>query len=505
MISAMSVPIADLSLLAATVLSTGVGFTIGRRFGCNELRAHVNRSRHDLAEAHARLHHIATHDPLTGLPNRNLLKERLAHALAGGHRAGRTIALAALDLDHFSAVNHSFGHAVGDGVLAEIAHRLESTLRHSHLLARVGGDSFALLIDSVSARMEADEVTRAMAAALERPLTVNGGQIRAQLSAGVSIWPDDANRADDLLAHAEAALVAAKSSGGGRVLFFESGMSDSMRERLALENELRRALVAGEFEVHYQPQLSLRTGKVVALEALLRWRHPTKGLIAPSSFVPLAEQTGLIVPLGEWVLHEVLRQTRSWLPESGLDVRVAVNLSAVQFHHHDILDTILAALSNSGLEARVLELELTESALMTDPERSAAALKVLRSLGVSIAIDDFGTGYSSLSYLRRLPIDKLKIDRSFVRDLASNNTDESIIRAIVSLAHSVGLQVVAEGVETHEQLERIRALDCDQWQGYYCCPPQPFERLRELLEERGATSRTGIVAALTRASRLLSQ
>jgi diguanylate cyclase len=501
----MSVSTAGVSLLAfaATLATSGMSFAIGRWCGCRKLREHAKRSHHDLEEAHARLHHIATHDPLTGLPNRNLLKERLAHTLASGQNAGRTIALAALDLDRFSAVNHSYGHGVGDGVLAEIAHRLESTLWHTHTLARVGGDSFALLIESVSARMEAHAVTSAMLTALEQPLTVNGEEIRARLSAGVSVWPDDALRGDDLLAHAEVAMVAAKRNGGGRVLFFESSMSDSTQERLALENELRRALAAKEFEIHYQPELSLRSGRVVAVEALVRWRHPAKGLITPSSFVPLAEETGLIIPLGEWVLHEVCRQARSWLPDSGSDVRIAINLSAMQFRHESVLDTILSALDGTGLDASVLELELTESTLMLDPEMSAAALKELRSLGVSIAIDDFGTGYSSLSYLRRLPIDKLKIDRSFVRDLASSDTDESIIRAIVSLAHSVGLQVVAEGVETAEQLERVRSLDCDQWQGYYCCPPQPIERLREILEERGATSRTGIVAALTRASRRL--
>lgn len=496
----------SLTAPAAALLSAGAGFALGCWLGRRRLQKYARRSRHDLHEAQARLHHIATHDPLTALPNRNLLKERLAQALSRSRQGGRTLALAAIDLDRFSAVNHSFGHGTGDGVLAEIAHRLESTLwrTHTHTLARVGGDSFALLIESLSARMEAHAVTSAMLAALEQPLAVNGEEIRARLSIGVSILPDDARHADDLLAHAEAAMVAAKSSGGGQVLFFEPAMSDSMQERLALENELRRALAAREFEIHYQPQLSLRSGKVVAVEALVRWRHPLKGLITPASFIPLAEQTGLIIPLGEWVLHEVCRQARSWLPDAGPGVRIAVNLSALQLRHQNVVDTILSALDDTGLDGGILELELTESTLMLDPERSAAALKELRAIGVSIAIDDFGTGYSSLSYLRRLPIDKLKIDRSFVRDLTGNDTDESIIRAIITLAHSVGLQVAAEGVETREQLERIRSLDCDQWQGYYCCQPQPLERLREILHERGASSRTGIVAALTRASRFRS-
>ncbi|HEV2443283.1 MAG TPA: bifunctional diguanylate cyclase/phosphodiesterase [Steroidobacteraceae bacterium] len=493
-------------LLAVTIAAVAAAALIVRQLSAifqHKLEEHASRSRHDLAEVHARLHHIATHDPLTGLPNRNILKERLATSLAGRHHPGRTIAVAALDLDRFSSINHSLGHAVGDGVLIEIAHRLEAAVPAPHTLARVGGDSFALLIDSVSARMEAHAVTSAMLAALEQPFLIHGEEIRVRLSIGVSVSPDDARRGDDLLAHAEAALVNSKRQGGGRVFFFDPSMSDSMQERLALENDLRRALAAREFEIHYQPQISTRTGRVLSVEALLRWRHPQKGLIAPSSFIPLAEQTGLIVPMDGWVLRETCRQARVWLAESGLNFKVAVNLSAMQFRGPDALDTIVSAVNSAGLDPRVLEIELTESALMVDPEKSASTLKLLRAMGVSIAIDDFGTGYSSLSYLRRLPIDKLKIDRSFVRDLPTSPTDESIVRAIVSLAHSVGLQVVAEGVETAEQLERIRALDCDQWQGYYCCPPQPAAELAERLAEDAAISSTGLRAALTRATRLL--
>ena len=469
-----------------------------------KLEEHASRSRHDLAEAHARLHHIATHDPLTGLPNRNLLKERLARSLAERHSPGRTIAVAAIDLDQFSAINQSHGHGVGDGVLIEIAHRLESAVPPPHTLARVGGDSFGLLIDGMNARMEAHAITSGMLAALEQLFLVNGEEIRVRSSIGVSVFPDDARRGDDLLAHAEAALVSSKRNGGGRVNFFDPSMSDSMQERLALENDLRRALAAREFEVHYQPQISTRTGRILSVEALLRWRHPQKGLIGPSSFIPLAEQTGLIVPLDAWVLRETCRQARIWLAESGINFKVAVNLSMMQFRCPDALETIVSAVNAAGLDPRSLEIELTESALMIDPDKSATVLKLLRSMGITIAIDDFGTGYSSLSYLRRLPIDKLKIDRSFIRDLPTSQTDESIVRAIVSLAHSVGLQVVAEGVETAEQLERIRALDCDQWQGYYCCQPQPAAELAERLLGDSAISSTGLRAALTRASRLLS-
>ena len=497
----------DSRLFAVAIASVSAAALLIRQLLASfqhRLERSASRGRHDLAEAHARLHHIATHDPLTGLPNRNFLKERLARSFADRRHPGRTIAVAAIDLDRFSSINHSLGHAVGDGVLIEIAHRLEAAVPTAHTLARVGGDSFGLLIDSVSARMEAHKITSAMLAAMEQPFIVHGEEIRVRLSIGVSVCPDDARRADDLFAHAEAALVNVKRHGGGRVLFFDPSMSDSMQERLALENDLRRALAASEFEIHFQPVVATRTGRILSVEALLRWRHPQKGLIGPSSFIPLAEQTGLIVPLDAWVLREACRQARAWAKDAGINVRVAINLSAMQFRCPDILDTIVSAVNAAGLEPRTLEIELTESALMIDPDGAASALKLLRSMGVSIAIDDFGTGYSSLSYLRRLPIDKLKIDRSFIRDLPTSATDESIVRAIVALAHSVGLQVVAEGVETPEQLERIRALDCDQWQGYYCCPPQPAAELAARLIDDAAISATGLRAALTRASRLLT-
>jgi len=488
------------ALAIAAVACGGLAVTQVIAFYRGRLLEHTRRNASEVKELNARLQHIATHDALTGLPNRHLLKERLAKALSSTQRPERTIAVAVLDLDRFSAVNHSLGHGVGDRLLCEIAQRLESAVPSEHTLARFGGDEFAVLIDHVAARLEAQTVTTTILATLERPMYVNGEEIRVRPSIGVSVWPDDARRADDLLAHAEAALRGVKQRGGCEVSFFKPGMSDSMQERLALENNLRRALAAGEFELHYQPQLSSRTGRILAIEALVRWRHPTKGLITPSSFIPLAEETGLIVSLDEWVLHEVCRQTRAWQVNTGVPLRVAVNLSAAQFRNQNILQVIQSALDAAHLDAKALEIELTESTLMTNLEDSVAALRELRSMGISIAIDDFGTGYSSLSYLRRLPIDKLKIDRSFVRDLTSSRTDELIVRAIISLAHSVGLQVVAEGVETSEQLEFLRSLECDQWQGYYCCQPQPPANIEEMLMERN-TTRTGIVAALARVSR----
>jgi diguanylate cyclase (GGDEF)-like protein len=485
-------------LLAISIAAVGCAvLTVAQVIArcCDTIKKHTGRSARDLEEVHSRLQYLATHDSLTGLPNRQRFKDQLAKSIADTQRPGRAVAIAVFDLDHFSALNHSLGHGVGDWLLTEVARRVTATISNSTMLARLDGDEFAVLIDNVAARLEAEAVTDAILAAFEEPMRVNGLEIEVRSAIGVSVWPDDGRRGEDLLAHAEIAMTIAKERGGGQALFFQSGMTDSMQERLALENDLRRALAAGEFELHYQPEISIKTGRIVAAEALLRWRHPTKGLIGPNSFISLAEETGLMIPLGEWALREACRQARVWQVEKGSSFRVAVNLSATQFRHQDILHTIRSALSAAGLHGNALEIELTESALMTNPEESAGILKQLRKMGVSVAIDDFGTGYSSLSYLRRFPIDKLKIDRSFIRDLGVSHTDESIVRAIVSLARSVGLQVVAEGVESAEQLELVTRLECAQWQGYHCCPPQPAERFETMLDGHPET-RTGLVAAL---------
>ncbi len=461
----------------------------------DRLKERSRRTARELEEVHARLQYLATHDSLTGLPNRQRFKDRLAKSIADTQRPGRSIAIAVFDLDHFSAINQSLGHGVGDWVLTEVVRRVTGVLSNSTTLARLDGDEFAVLIDDVAARLEAQTVTAALLEAFQEPLRVNGLNLNVRSTIGVSVWPDDGRRSEDLLAHAEVAMTIAKERGGGQVLFFRTGMADSMQERLALENDLRRALAAGEFELYYQPEISIKTGRIAAAEALLRWRHPTKGLIGPNSFISLAEETGLMIPLGEWALREACRQAREWQIEMGTSFPVAVNLSATQFRHQNILQTIHSALADAGLDACALEIELTESALMTNPEESAGVLKQLRKMGVSVAIDDFGTGYSSLSYLRRFPIDKLKIDRSFIRDLTISRTDESIVRAIVSLARSVGLKVVAEGIESAEQLDFVSRLECDQWQGYHCCQPQPAACFAAMLMDQTGT-RTGLVAAL---------
>jgi diguanylate cyclase len=453
----------------------------------------------ELEEVHTRLQYLATHDSLTGLPNWLLFRERLAQAVADTGRPERAIAVAVLDLDHFSSLNHSLGHGAGDWLLSEVARRVGSVLRPGDLLARLGSDEFVVLIDSLAARVDAETVTRNILAELHEPFSINGADVSVRPSIGVSVWPDDGRRVDDLLAHAEVAMALAKER-GGEVQFFQRGMTDSMHERLALENDLRRGLAAGEFELSFQPVISAKTGRIITAEALLRWRHPLRGVIGPSSFIPLAEESGLMIPLGEWVIREACRYAAAWQLNNGSQIRLAVNLSATQFRHQNLVEVIRSALAAENLDARCLEIELTESAVMTNPEESVGVLKQLRKMGVTVAVDDFGTGYSSLSYLRRFPIDKLKIDRSFVRDLATSRTDESIVRAIISLAHSVGLQVVAEGVETEEQLRCVRALGCDHWQGYYCCEPQPAELFGAMLVDQTA-DRAATTAALTRAPR----
>jgi diguanylate cyclase len=484
-----------LCLTAATLGAAVLAVALVIAICCDKLKDTFGRNARELEEVHARLQYLATHDSLTGLPNRQRFKDRLAKSIADTQRHGRAIAIAVFDLDHFSTINHSLGHGVGDWLLTEVARRITAVVSNSTTLARLDGDEFAVLIDNVAARLEAQTIATAMLAAFEDPLRINGMEVTVRATVGVSVWPDDGHRSDDLLAHAEVAMTIAKERGGSQVMFFRPGMTNSMQERLVLENDLRRALAAGEFELYYQPEISVKTGRISAAEALLRWRHPTKGLIGPNSFIPLAEETGLIIPLGEWVLREACRQARLWQLDLGASFPVAVNLSATQFRHQNILQTIRSALADAGLHPSALEIELTESALMTNPEESAGVLKQLRKMGISVAIDDFGTGYSSLSYLRRFPIDKLKIDRSFIRDLTISRTDESIVQAIVSLARSVGLRVVAEGIETVEQLEFITRLECDQWQGYHCCTPQTAANFEAMLVDRTGT-RNGLVAAL---------
>jgi diguanylate cyclase len=445
------------------------------------LESRTRKHNEQLEKANAKLEHAATHDALTGLPNRVLLADRLAQATAQSERYARGFAVLVVDLDRFKAINDSLGHNAGDNMLKEVAIRLSKLLRKADTLARLGGDEFVLVLNEIAGPRDAESVASKVLASLANPVVLSGIDVQITASIGISVFPDDGVDADALLQNADAAMYHAKKNGRSAFQFFAPVMNVFARERLELESGLRRALVQGEFELHYQPKVVVSNGRIDSAEALIRWRHPKKGLVAPSGFIPIAEETGLIVPIGDWVLHEACRQARAWQAEGKTPLRIAVNLSAQQFKQKNLVATVRDALKAADLDPAYLELELTESAVMQDAESSIQVLRQLSGLGVRISVDDFGTGYSSLSYLRRLPLDKLKIDRSFIREVAASRDDAEIVRAIVSLAHSLHLKVIAEGVETQDQLEFLRELGCDQYQGFHCSPPVPADEFEVMM------------------------
>ncbi|MBW4051753.1 MAG: EAL domain-containing protein [Proteobacteria bacterium] len=433
-----------------------------------------------LEAANRQLRHLATHDALTGLPNRVLLDDRLAQAMAHANRDGQPFALLVVDLDRFKLINDSLGHRAGDGVLDEISRRLSSVVRDIDTVARTGGDEFIVVISPSAAAEDAVAIANRAKDALRAPMSVSGIELHVTCSIGIAYYPTDANAADSLIARADAAMYCAKQRGRNNVQCFAEGMDAVTVGRVSLESDLHAAIEGGQFELHYQPKPETESGDVYSAEALIRWRHPQRGLIAPEEFIPLAEECGLINEIGAWVLREACRQCAEWQRNGVPAFRVAVNVAAAQFRRGDLLDVVRNALESAGLDPRFLEIELTESAVMTNPEESAAILEQLSRMGVLVSVDDFGTGYSSINYLRRFPIDKLKIDRSFVRQLGCE-VDASIVQAIISLAHSLRLKVVAEGVETHDQLKFLRSLGCDQYQGFHFSPPLPAGQFAQLL------------------------
>ena len=430
----------------------------------------------------------ANFDPLTGLANRNLLQDRLQQAIASARREGGTVTVVFLDVDNFKLVNDSLGHKVGDELLRKIAARLQSCVGESDTVARLGGDEFVLVLrnqpgEGASLETRITWLMRKLMSHVSDPMLLGNRPVRASCSIGVSVYPQDGADAETLLRNADAAMYRAKELGRNRFQFFTADVHERIRRRMELESSLRLALEREEFELHYQPQVGIKSGAIVGVEALLRWRHPQKGLIAPMQFIPFAEETGLIVPIGTWVLNRACAQNKAWQDAGLPHIPVSVNMSARQCEQDDIDQVVKRALEESGLEAKYLELEITESISMAHPDESVPLMTRLRQTGVTLSIDDFGTGFSNLSYLRRFPVDRLKIDLSFVREIATDPGSLAISEAIITMSHSLNLQVIAEGVETLGQLELLGARNCDSIQGFYFSPPVPGDALAQILRE----------------------
>jgi diguanylate cyclase (GGDEF)-like protein len=437
-----------------------------------------------LETANKQLRHLATHDALTGLPNRVLMDDRLSQSIVLAERQGQSFAVLLLDLDRFKLVNDSLGHRAGDELLKEVAQRLRSVVRDVDTIARLGGDEFVLIVTPSPERDAAQQVAKRIIDAMRPSVRIAGIEIQTSPSIGIAFYPSDAATIETLLAHADAAMYFAKQRGRNNFQCYMPGMNTASREKVRLESDLRVALEQKQFTLHYQPKVNTETGVMHGAEALLRWQHPVRGLIPPAEFIPIAEESGLIGDIGAWVMREACRQARAWQVAGLPPLRVAVNLSPSQFRQGDIVKMIGDALDLAGLEPRFLEVELTESTVMSDPEESIAILEKLSMMGVLVSVDDFGTGYSSMSYLRRFPIDKLKIDRGFISEIISRTEDASIVRAIISLAHSLKLKVVAEGVESTEQLEFLKTLGCDQYQGYHYSAALPVSEFEALVRSK---------------------
>lgn len=422
--------------------------------------------------------HLARHDALTDLPNRVLLRERLEHELKRVNR-GEALAVMCLDLDQFKTVNDTLGHPIGDELLKHVAERLRSCTREPDTVARLGGDEFAIIMTQVQEPRDATSLALRIQESISKPYQIGGHQIVTNISIGISVAPVDGTDADMLLKNADMALYGAKNDGRATYRFFEPEMDSRMKARRELEMDLRNALMNRQFELHYQPLVTLQDNAISALEALLRWNHPTRGTISPADFIPIAEETGLIVQIGEWVLSTACKETVNW-PDH---VKVAVNVSPAQLKSRNFLNTVTAALRESGMPAGKLQLEITETVLMQNTFATLETLHALRKLGIQIAMDDFGTGYSSLSYLRSFPFDKIKIDRSFIQDLANGAEPLAIVHAVAGLAKCLNITSTAEGVETRQQFDTLLAMGCTEMQGYLFSRARPAKEVSQFFAE----------------------
>jgi len=439
-------------------------------------------------KAENRLQILANYDSLTELPNRLLFHERLAQAIRYADQSGYKVALLFMDLDRFKYVNDTLGHQVGDDFLKKVATRLREEVGKQGIVARLGGDEFTIIIEKVSSNKQVAQLAKHILNSFNQPFRLENHEVFINASIGISLYPDDGENIDTLLKNADAAMYKAKAHGCGHYQFFTEELAQHARRQLSLEYSLRRALEREELDIYYQPQIALTTGKIIGTEALLRWRHPQFGLLSPDKFIPIAEETGLIIPIGEWVLYTACQQNRKWLAAGLPCLDIAVNLSGLQFKENYTLKMVEQTLTETGLPHECLELELTETHVMRDPTLTCQILNALRDMGVHIAIDDFGTGYSSLSHLKRFPINKLKIDRMFVKDVLTDVDDAAIVTAVIAMAHSMNLRVLAEGVETIGQLQFLREQHCDEVQGHYCSVAVTANEVVYLLREKFPTA-----------------
>lgn len=435
-----------------------------------------------IKSAKQELDYLAHHDVLTGLPNRNVLNDRLNQTIMFARRHDWQFAVIFMDLDQFKHINDSLGHAVGDQLLKSVAQRLVECVRQSDTISRQGGDEFVLLLPYIQRGEDAAISAQKTLAALAQPHRIDQHELYISMSIGISIYPGDGQDAETLIKNADIAMYYAKENGRNNYKFFEQSMNDRAVQRQATEASLRYALERQEFVLYYQPKINLNNRAIVGVEALIRWRHPERGLLLPAQFVPIAEDCGLILPIGRWVLREVCSQAHAWLQAGLPPVTIAINTSALEFRAKDFIENIRTTLEGASLDPRYLEIELTESILMRDAESTNTVLSALADLNIKLAIDDFGTGYSSLSYLRQFPIDTLKIDQSFVNRMTSNADDATIVKAVISMGKSLRQRIIAEGVETPEQYDFLLAQDCDEGQGYYFGHPMVAKEMADLLQ-----------------------
>ncbi len=473
----VEISLSPLTTATGTVVIAAVR-DISARKAAEAERRHLLREQ----ELFAEISRLAQHDPLTGLPNRALLFDRLASAIAHARRHNQQLAILCLDLDRFKHVNDSLGHFVGDRLLESVASRLAAAVRDTDTVSRDGGDEFVIMLPEVQHREEVAATAAKIIGAVTGSHQAGKHDLHVTTSVGIAMYPADGNDAETLIKNADVAMYFAKDQGRNNVQFFTNDMNARVVERQAVESSLRGALERGEFVLYDQPKVDLQSGALIGAEALLRWRHPERGIVSPEQFVPVAEDSGLIVPIGQWVLYQACRQAREWQDAGLLAVPIAVNISAIEFRGKGFLASVRRILAETGLEPRFLELELTESVLMESAGAATAVLRELKDLGVRLAVDDFGTGYSSLSYLTQFPIDALKVDQSFVREITSDVESSPIITAVISMGKSLNHRVIAEGVETQEQLAFLQAQQCEEGQGFHFSRPLEAHQFEALLE-----------------------